>query len=530
MAGLARPRVEYRTPEDLVKEITKGQVRIPPFQRGFKWEAADIVKLFDSLLQGFPIGNLLLWSRPAPAQRLRVGPLDIDAPETESALWVVDGQQRITSLVGALVAGDSASDSRFRVHLDLDTGEFHTTGLRQDRPFSWLPVNLLLDTRTLLRWMRDNGGWLSDSQIALADQAAKAIREYQIPTYIVSAVEEEPLLEIFTRMNTTGKPLTKSEVFHALHSGMAGNEPLDLHSLGRTTAELGFGALDDRLAMRCILAFRGGDLFREDFHDEFVSVDDRTQTFREVAGALREVALFLSNEGGIPHVKLLPYSHPVPILVRFVRLHGVPQGRVSTLLRRWIWRGAIAGTRARSISVGDVRNQVLAVEKSNSLDAAQHLLGHVPSRLDFAAELDKTHFNHAMTKISTLGLLSRDPVDLLAGQTVDIPRLMASGSPLRSLINDEQITGAKTIANRIIGGAGSGQLLCQRLAQASPEAAASHLVDDRGQELLLSGDFEGFLSQRSVICSHVIRTHVARMAEWGARDGRSIADTIRSAA
>ncbi|HET8684103.1 MAG TPA: DUF262 domain-containing protein [Micromonosporaceae bacterium] len=522
--------MEYRTPEDLVLEVTNGHVRIPPFQRGFKWEAADVVKLFDSLVRGFPIGNLLLWSRPAPAQRLRVGPLEINAPETDTALWVVDGQQRITSLVGALVSGASSSDSRFRVHLDLETGEFHTIGLRQDPPSSWVPVSLLLDTRTLLRWMRENAGWLTDLQIALADQAAKAIREYQIPTYVVSATDEEPLLEIFTRMNTTGKPLTKSEVFHALHSGMAGDEPFDLHSLGRTTADVGFGTIDDRLAMRCILALRGGDIFREDFHDEFVSDDDRTETFREAAGALREVAHFLRTACGIPHVKLLPYSHPVPVLVRFVRLHGVPSGRVSALLRRWVWRTAIAGTRARSLSVGEIRNQVLAVERPGPLDAVQQLLRHVPSYRDFVAELDKTHFNHAMTKISTLGLLSTDPVDLITGHTVDVARLMNSGSPLQKITNDEQTPGAKTIANRVIGSTGSGQLLRQRLARATPEVAASHLVDAEGQELLRSGDLESFLARRGVICEKIIKMHVERMAEWGARDGRSIADTIRSAA
>src|SRR5215468_6350492 len=123
MPSLERPRVDYRTPEDLVREVRRGLVRIPHFQRGFKWEAGDIVKLFDSILRGFPIGNLLLWRRPAPAQTIHVGPLIVETPELGSALWVVDGQQRITSLVGALTAAHTAADLRFRVHLDLDTGE-----------------------------------------------------------------------------------------------------------------------------------------------------------------------------------------------------------------------------------------------------------------------------------------------------------------------------------------------------------------------------------------------------------------------
>jgi hypothetical protein len=49
-----------------------------------------------------------------------VGPLEIDAPRADVAFWVVDGQQRITSLVGALTMADEATDARFRIHLDLE--------------------------------------------------------------------------------------------------------------------------------------------------------------------------------------------------------------------------------------------------------------------------------------------------------------------------------------------------------------------------------------------------------------------------
>lgn len=56
MPTLDRPRIEYRTPVDLVAEV----------QRGFKWETSDVLARFDSILRGFPIGNLLLWRRPAP--------------------------------------------------------------------------------------------------------------------------------------------------------------------------------------------------------------------------------------------------------------------------------------------------------------------------------------------------------------------------------------------------------------------------------------------------------------------------------
>ncbi|SCL31612.1 GmrSD restriction endonuclease domain-containing protein [Micromonospora inyonensis] len=505
------------------------RLKAPPFQRAFKWEAADIVKLFDSLLRGFPIGNLLLWRRPAPAQRLQVGPLSIAAPESASALWVVDGQQRIVSLVGALTQANQSVDPRFRVHLDLDTGEFHTAGSRQQPPRSWVPVSSLLDTAVLLRWMRDNSGWLTEPQLTLADQAAKAIREYQIPTYVVSSGDESALLEIFTRMNTTGKRLTKSEVFQALHAGAVAEDLTTLHGLGRLSAELGFGTIDDRLALRCILAFRGGDVFREDFRQEFAPGDDPAEVLREVAGALGDAVRFLRGGCGIPHIKLLPYSHVLPTMVRFVRLHGVPEHRCATLLRRWVWRSAVAGTRARGISVADIRNQVAAVDVPDPLDAATELLKRVQPFPEFTPELDKIHFNHAMTKINALGLLSAEPRDPTTGELLDVARMLDHGSPLRPLLSQQGLPLSDTIGNRLVLPPGE-RTQPRELASASTSVATSHLIDEEGQGLLLRGKWSDFVHHRSAACSRAIATHVDQMAEWGARDGRALADILRSAA
>lgn len=84
MATLDRPAVEYRTPTDLVRDVQRGIVRVPPFQRGFRWEPQDVAKLFDSLYRGYPIGNLLFWRHPAPAQSMTIGPVELQAPETEA--------------------------------------------------------------------------------------------------------------------------------------------------------------------------------------------------------------------------------------------------------------------------------------------------------------------------------------------------------------------------------------------------------------------------------------------------------------
>lgn len=530
MATLDRPAVEYRTPADLVKDVERGALRVPPFQRGFRWEPSDVAKLFDSLYRGYPIGNLLLWRHSAPSQHLTIGPIEIDAEATDSALWVVDGQQRITSIVGALMAADRTADSRFRIYLDLDDGSFRSAGSRQQPPLSWVPVSLLYDTVTLIRWMRANADALSESQITMADQAAKAIREYQIPTYVVRSNDEEPLIEIFTRMNNTGKPLSKSDAFAALHSGIAGSQPTNLRDIGLIPAELGFGHLDDRLVLRTLLAYRGGDIFREDFHGEFSTDADRISTFGEVGALLREVVRLLQDEVGIPHVKLLPYSHVIPVLVRFLRIQGAPSERVSALLRRWIWRSAVAGTRTRGISVVDIRRQVQAAEGESPIDAARSLLALTSSSQEFQVDLAKLHLNHAMSKLNILGLLSAGPMDIRTGQPIDIRALIDGGTPLQAIIEDARGPYGNSSANRIIAYPARSGVVRHALASTSRQVAASHLIDEYNQHLLSNEDDEEFLIGRSAAVGAAIAAHVDRMAEWGARDGRAITDIIRSVA
>ena len=113
-----RPTATTLDVERLTRWAWEGRIRIPHFQRPLRWQRDDVIKLFDSIALGYPVGSLLLWHRPAPAETLQLGALRISAPETSDALWVVDGQQRIISLANALHP-DGQSDDRFRISYDL---------------------------------------------------------------------------------------------------------------------------------------------------------------------------------------------------------------------------------------------------------------------------------------------------------------------------------------------------------------------------------------------------------------------------
>lgn len=93
----SRPTARTFDVEQLVDMAWRGRVRVPHFQRGLRWNWEDVKRLFDSILKGYPIGSLLLWTRRANAEVITLGALQLDAPEFDEAFWVVDGQQRLTS-------------------------------------------------------------------------------------------------------------------------------------------------------------------------------------------------------------------------------------------------------------------------------------------------------------------------------------------------------------------------------------------------------------------------------------------------
>jgi hypothetical protein len=110
---------------DLLAGVDKQQIQIPPFQRNFVWTAGEIVSLLDSIYRGYPIGSLIFWrtSRNLPHHR-EIGKLDLleesDIPIKE---YVIDGQQRITSLYAA-IRGAEIEGEKIHFYFDVSLGRF----------------------------------------------------------------------------------------------------------------------------------------------------------------------------------------------------------------------------------------------------------------------------------------------------------------------------------------------------------------------------------------------------------------------
>lgn len=529
MAAVTRPKVDSVLPSELVEAALQGRIRIPSFQRSYRWERHDVTELFDSILRGYPIGNLLVWQRSATAGSVVIGHLKIDAPAVGNAYWIVDGQQRITSLVGALTADSETVDPRFRIYFDLNRAEFASLPRRQEPGADLLPMALVLSTAKVNAWIRAQSH-LKDEQIALADQVVAAIRDYRIPMYIVTGDDDRALRDIFDRMNTFGKPLKSAEVFNALHSLSGEQAPSDLHTLGESVRTFGFGELSEQVLMQSLLALRGPKVDRN-FRNEFKDNEDRHHAFVSAEAALGHVVDFLRDVAGIPHIKLVPYALYIPVLTRFTGIFGPPDGRAAELLRRWIWRGAVLGVAPQGNTVG-IRQGASAIHTDPEASAGR-LLALLPSQSRaWRPDLSQTRLNRAQAKVNVLGLLSRQPrllprEDNDSAGVIDAAQLLEEGKILHPLV-EVSIPWGTGIPNRVIYPSERvGDLTVALMnADIGDGVLVSHCIDREALNLLRHGRSADFLARRATIVAGVITDHVQSRALFGFRDGPDVTSFI----
>lgn len=408
-------------------------------------------KLFDSIYRGYPIGDLVLLQRPAPKALVEIGPLQLAAPEVPSAYWVVDGQQRITALVGGLTASADTVDPRFRIYFDVQTERFLSAGRRERIPVGWFPVSAALNYPHVITWQREHPLWddvFFDRLYSLVD----AISDYEIPAAVIYDDDLSSAREIFERLNTSGKALRSAEVFSALFSVSDEMEPSGLQALAASTEAFGFGRLSDSILMQTVLSIRADDMAR-DFSAEFASDEDRRESFFAAERAIGHVIDFLRDYCMVPHMRLVPYPQYIPILARYTALFGPPMERAAELLRRWVWRCAVTGLAARRKDVA-WRASVKMISGDPVVSASRLLEGLAHVDDSWTPDLDRTVLNNAQAKLNLLALLVQHPKlfvdmgDARAGEDVDIVTVLeARSSPFAVL------TPASLVFTPEIGGA-----------------------------------------------------------------------------
>jgi len=405
-----------------------GKIRIPEFQRSFRWESSDVLALFDSILRGYPIGSVLMWKKPAPAKRVVLGALTIDAPPQSDALWVVDGQQRITSLVNAVSADSGLSDSRFKIVYALESKRFMRAS--DARNTLAVPLPQLFDIARLIDWLTDNPEarhYASDAQAVTG-----RLRDFKLPSSVVEQADESVLRDIFDRMNTAGKKLRSAEIFDAIHraNGETSSDDLSIGAIAdRLEQSTTFGRIEDAAVYQAVLVRRHPDITR-DPHGEFDSErrsvsdfpgEDLSEGYRGAELALERAVDFLVNHAGVPHATFLAYRFLLLVVARFFALYEKPHPRNIELLSRWFWTAA---SRASELnlngSTATVRSLAGLIRKNDEDGSIQRLLDLVASPKPLPLpETNLFRANRASSRIVLCALWALRPRNFDTGNPIE---------------------------------------------------------------------------------------------------------------
>lgn len=215
MVDPIRPKI-FDSPQvtrliSIISEVLEGGMQIPAFQREFVWDDEQRLALLDSIEAGLPIGSLVVWKTTTGGVKTydTIGPIRMQKPADGAITYMIDGHQRLATLVGALCnpGGQVDLDRRWPIYYDLAAPEgprFRVHPRRGSPEGSWLPLRLLFDGHGLWKFTRALRDTNKMEQAILAERLANRFRDYSIPVIPLVSDSLERAADVFVRINSKG--------------------------------------------------------------------------------------------------------------------------------------------------------------------------------------------------------------------------------------------------------------------------------------------------------------------------------------
>lgn len=217
---LLRPENANKKYEALFIEIDSGQIKLPMFQREFVWDKEQSAKLIDSILKGYPIGTFILWKTKETLRSVKdIGYHKLpDTPKGDYAQYILDGQQRITSLYairkGIRITKDKKEINYRDIYVNLDYDALNDEQIvtsQQEPEKTYVSVHDLLTKK-----MGDLFKQVKPDQTELVEDYKTKLTTYDFATITIKDYPIDIACDVFSRINTGGKPLTVFEIMVAM--------------------------------------------------------------------------------------------------------------------------------------------------------------------------------------------------------------------------------------------------------------------------------------------------------------------------
>lgn len=413
------PKPDIQRIEELVTSVKNGDIKLPKFQRPFVWKRKEVLKLLDSIYKGYPIGSILLWySSESLASERTIADLELNSEkEIYPTNYLLDGQQRLSSLCGALYWNGRKLDSLWNIAFDLEKEEFiyPKDGLR----IEYFPLNKLLNTSDFLTQCKSFEAHPSkDKFFKNAEKLLRSIKDYKIAVVKIGDMSIKEVSPIFERINSTGRKLTIVDLMRAAtwKGGFDLNDAIN--KVKNICTDLRYLDIPDNHILRNISACAGLGINREDID----RLRNKTSQELEIASekcsiAYNKAITFIKEELPLPSYAYLPYGLQLTFLVEFFNLSGQLEQVKDIELIKWFWSTAFtrhfgySNTGQNSRDLEKIR--AFASNQLNSITVDRDIL---LDRLVY----DEFRLNIANSKTFVMLLASKSPRSLISGEPIDI--------------------------------------------------------------------------------------------------------------
>ena len=180
--------------------------------------------MLDSILKGYPIGTFILWQTAERINDIKnVGNLTIpDTPDGNKVEYVLDGQQRITSLFAAYLGAQiqKTGEKKITNYRDIVVILDQDTVANDDQIITAEPSGeKYLPLCDVLNFDFKKGQELSEHfnahELDTINAYSTAFKTYDFSTVVLRKEDIDSAIEVFTRINTGGQTLTLFEIMSA---------------------------------------------------------------------------------------------------------------------------------------------------------------------------------------------------------------------------------------------------------------------------------------------------------------------------
>lgn len=508
--------------DELARRIISGDILLPKFQRSFVWERKQILTLLDSVARGYPIGSVLLWqSRQELRSESSIADLDIELPRPDYPVnYLLDGQQRLSAICGAMFWNGDNPKSRWNIVYDLRAQTFLHQDTLDDLPPTQIRVNKISDPASFFKHVAFLDSLASSDKGELQARAEvlfNRFKDYKIATVTLGDMSIQDVAPIFERINSTGTPLTIVDLMRAATWSPEFDLIDSIEGILEELEEKGFGNVDKKVLLRNLSAAVGGG-FSADSIDQLrnYTAEELKSSIDDVHASYKRMVDFLTTQIRIPSAQVIPYANQLTVLGEVFRRFPVPNAEQYNSIAQWFWKTSVSGYFG-GWNTGMMADDLKAIKEFASGNTG--IINLVVSKP--SSDLWKTRqfrLNNAHAKLLAIVLAHHAPIDIINGQRIDISKALSwtnskeyhhffpqaflkkkgiSGASVNSLANIILLTSA---SNKYISDRAPSDYL-QDVQRASgvnlSEWLKSNLISDEAYNAALNDDFDLFLEIRS---------------------------------